>query len=51
MNFTADTFDFYVNGSLIRTATNFRYAAASLRRIDLYNFNSATAFWDEILVN
>jgi hypothetical protein len=48
-DWTAKTFDYYVNDTLIRAAAPFRTAsAADIGRVDLSNPGNATAYWDEI---
>jgi hypothetical protein len=52
INWTAHTFDIWINNVLVSTAFPFRSATQnSLTRIHLYNFNAgATASWDDIRV-
>ena len=49
INWTAHTFDLYVNGVLDTASAPFRANISAIGRIDLYNFDSATGYWDEIL--
>ena len=47
-DWTARTFDYYVNDTLIHAAAPFRATSATdIRRLDLYSLG-ATAYWDEI---
>lgn len=48
INWSAHTFDWYINGALIYPGHTFSGSYSSIGRIDLYNFNSGTAYWDEI---
>lgn len=43
-------FDYYVNGSLIKSGIGFRYASSigEFRRLYLYNFDLSDAWWDGI---
>jgi hypothetical protein len=49
LDWTAKRFDYYVNGTLIRTAAPFRVlSGTAIRRLDLFNMTSATVYWDQI---
>lgn len=51
INWTAHTFDIYINGALQYTSFPFRSATQnSVSRVHLYNFNSGTAVWDEVTI-
>lgn len=51
INWTAHTFDIYINNNLVQLNFPFRSATQNdLSRIHLYNFNSATGVWDNITV-
>jgi hypothetical protein len=50
INWTAQVFDFYVNDVLISAAFPFRSSTAvDITRLDIYNFGTGTAYWDEIV--
>jgi hypothetical protein len=49
LDWTAKTFDYYVNGALLRAAAPFRTSSATvIRRLDLFNPTNATVYWDQI---
>ncbi len=49
LDWTAKTFDYYVNDTLILAAAPFRVTSANdIGRLDLFNPGNATAYWDEI---
>lgn len=51
INYTTHTFDIYVNGVLEATSFPFRSNTQNdLSRIDLYNYENLTAYWDEIVI-
>ncbi|WP_160172976.1 HYR domain-containing protein [Altibacter lentus] len=51
-DWTAKNFDIRINGVTVQTDFAFRNTAATdVDIIHLYNFQSATAYWDEIIVN
>lgn len=48
IDWTAQTFDFYVDDALMRADNPFRNPATEVGRVDLYHFDGATGYWDEI---
>ncbi|MGL5888858.1 MAG: SprB repeat-containing protein, partial [Bacteroidia bacterium] len=49
INYTTRIFDIYVNNALVQANFPFRSTTISnVSRIHLYNFNSATAYWDHV---
>ena len=49
INWTAKTYDVYIDGVLISTGLGFRAPAnVNMSRIEIYNYHSTTAWWDEI---
>lgn len=51
VNYTSRTFDIYINGTLFQTSFAFRSTTLSnLTRVHLYNYNSAVAAWDDIIL-
>jgi len=51
INWSAKTFDLYVDNVSVLTGVTFRNTdATSVGKIWLYNFDDSTAFWDEIEV-
>jgi hypothetical protein len=52
MNYSAHTYDFYVNDSLACSNVNFRSASNNaIGRIDVYNFTVSQGWWDEFCFN
>jgi hypothetical protein len=54
INFITKTFDYYINGVLIKAGIYFRNASFTedITRLDLYNFSEGSqAWWDEILIS
>ena len=50
INWTTQVFDFYVNNVLVSAAFPFRSSTAvDITRLDIYNFGTGTAYWDEIV--
>ncbi len=51
VNFTAHTFDIWINGVLVSTAFPFRSSTVNnVSRVSLYNFNSSVGVWDNITI-
>ena len=51
INWTAHTFDIYINNALMQTAFPFRSSTQNdVSRVHLYNYNSGTGVWDDILI-
>jgi hypothetical protein len=49
INWTARTFDVYVDGVLLRASLGMRGTGTSISRLDLYNYSGVgTAYWDHI---
>lgn len=49
INYTTRTFDIYVNNTLLQANFPFRSTTINnVTRIHLYNFNAATAYWDQV---
>jgi hypothetical protein len=50
IDFSADNFDYYVNGALVMANVPFRYSGIDeISRLDIYNYTSGSqAWWDEI---
>ncbi len=52
IDFGAKRFDYFVDGTLIRSNIPFRNAssATAFERVDLYNFDLRSAWWDEVVL-
>lgn len=51
INYTSKTFDIYTDGILQATAFPFRANTQNdVSRIDLYNYENTTGYWDEIVI-
>lgn len=51
INYTAHTFDIWINGVLMQTAFPFRNSTQNdVSNIHLYNFNSSVGIWDDVLI-
>lgn len=51
VNYSTRTSDVYINGTLFLTGFAFRSTTlTNITRVHLYNFNSSTAAWDDILL-
>jgi hypothetical protein len=48
ISWTARTFDLYVDDALVRGSGHLYNPSGAVGRLDIYNWDAATAYWDEI---
>ena len=51
IDYSANTYNFYIDGQLIQSNLSFRYAVNSISSIDLFNYHNTTSYYDDIIIS